>query len=125
MFSGTINHKKRYEYIRKGSICCNVQQSTTMYDNLRKYTNIYEMMFIYVRQYTTKTHHYDINVVAQKSFTCKTFFFDHGFSYENLRITANKRDMLRKAANFQFAPCLTLNAVSGTAPLCCSPTYEF
>ena len=31
-----------------------VQQSTTMYDNLRKYTNKYEMMFNYVRQCSTK-----------------------------------------------------------------------
>ena len=31
-----------------------VQPSTTMYDNLRKYMNIYEMMFNYIRQCTTK-----------------------------------------------------------------------
>ena len=84
-----------------------VQQSTTMYDNLRKYTYIYEMMFNYVRQCTTKN----------TSFTCKPFFFNHGFSYEKVRITANNRDKLRQAAYFLFAPCLTLKVVSGTAPL--------
>ena len=51
-------------------------------------------MYVNVLQ---KKHHYDINVVTHKSFTCKTFFKNRGFSYEKLRITANNRDKLRKA----------------------------
>ena len=84
-------HTKMYDMPR-----IDVQQSITMYDNIRKYTNIYEMMFNYVRQCTTKTHHYDINVVAHKSFKCKTFFKNRGFSYEKLSITANNREKLKK-----------------------------
>ena len=79
-----------------------VQQSTTMYDNLRKYshTNIYEMMFNYVRQ----KHITTIYMMSHtKSFECKTFFKYRGFSYEKLRITANNRDKLRKAkTSYEF-----------------------
>ena len=87
-----------------------------MYDNLRKYTNIYEMMFNYVRQCMTKNTSLRHKCCSHKSFKCKTVFFNRGFSYEKLRITANNRDKLRKAVKFQCAPCLTLKVISGTAP---------
>ena len=97
----------------------NPQQCTTIYENIRTYTKWCSTMYVNVRQ---NTHHYEINVVAHKSFICETFFLNRSFSYENLRITANNRDKLKKkklrqAANFQFAPCRTLKVVSGKAPL--------
>ena len=49
-----------------------VKQSTTTYDNVPKYTNIYEMLCnVNVRH--KKTHHYDIDV-AHKSFTYVKLF---------------------------------------------------
>ena len=73
-------------------------------------------MYVNVRQ---KTHHYDINVVTHKSFTCKTFFLNRGFSYEKLRITANNCDKLRKAktsCKFPIRTLSTLKVVSRTVP---------
>ena len=49
MYVNVRMHTKTYDVPR-----IDVQQSTTMFDNLRKYTNINEMMFNYVRQCTTK-----------------------------------------------------------------------
>ena len=53
-----------------------------------------------------KKHITTTKSLSHTSFTSKFFFFfDRGFSYEKLRITANNRDkLLRQAANFQFAP---------------------
>ena len=50
-----------------------------------------------------KKHHYDTDFVAHKSFTCKTFFLNSGFSCERSRITTKNRDNLRKAeTSFEF-----------------------
>ena len=69
----------------------NPQEYKILDKNIRTYTKRCSTMYVNVRQ---KTHLYDINVVAHKSFTCKTFFENRGFSYEKLRITANNCDKL-------------------------------
>ena len=74
-----------------------VQQSTTMYDNIRKYTNIYEIMFNFVRQCTTKNTSLRHKCSRTQKFYMENIFLTRGFSYEKLRITANKRGNLRKA----------------------------
>ena len=55
-----------------------------------------------------KTHDYDNNFVAHKCVTCKTFL-NRGFSHEQLRITANNRDNLRKAKTSCEFPIRTLS----------------
>ena len=70
----------------------NPQQCAIIYENKRTYTIWCSTMYVNERQ---KSHH-DKKFVAHKSFTCKTFFLNRGFSCEKPRITAKNRDNLRK-----------------------------
>ena len=63
-----------------------VQQCTTMFDNVRQKRLPYDSIF-----------------VAPKSFTWKTFFKIRSITYENLRLTANNRENLRQPTkNYDF-----------------------
>ena len=93
-------HTKMYDMPRM-----DVYQSTiaTIYDNLRKYMNIYKNMFNYVRQSTTKN-----TSLRQRYLPHTKVLQNRGLSYEKLRITANNHDKLRKAKTTCEFPIRTL-----------------
>ena len=87
-----------------------LNECTQMYVNVRLHTTVYNILRHDVQQCTTmfdnvrqKWLPYDRIVVAPKGFTCKTFFFIRSIAYENLRLTSNNRDKSRQhTKNYDF-----------------------
>ena len=81
-----------------------------MYVNVRLHTTVYNILRHDVQQCTTmfdnvrqKLLPYDSIFVAPKSFTWKTFFLIRSIAYENLRLTANNRENPRQSTkNYDF-----------------------
>ena len=103
----------------------NVRLHTTMYNILRQDVQQFTTMFDNVRQ---KILPYDRIFVALKSFTCKTFFKIRSIAYENLRLTANNHDTSRQHSNnydFLIRTLSHLKIRTWETSIRCCPTANF